>query len=70
MTKVYIDRDLSMGYFMWDTEVLDILPQPEHLLIDVPDALIYEYKCAVNRYGEIQDRLRDYYESKRTNQKT
>lgn len=61
MTKVYIDKDTNYTYFMWDKEILDILPQPEHILVDVPESLLYKYAAYQKLQGEIYQELEKYY---------
>lgn len=69
MQKVYIDRDSYASFFMWHGEMLDILPQPDHLLSEVPDQLVAEYEFACNLFAQVQDKLRPYYEDKYSNKK-
>lgn len=64
MVKVFIDRDSSLQYFLWDAQILEILPQPEHVLSDVPEELLEEYNSTLAAYTAVQYKLRSYYDSR------
>ena len=70
MPKVYVDKDSHYSWFMWDEEMLEMLPQPEHLLVETTQEFVDKYVAYQKLQAEIYQELEKLYESKCSNRKT